>query len=181
MKLPDVDSKQMVQVMGLVGPVVGLIAVRLLLGSGPADAPAAVNAEGASQVETVVEIPTPKLSTQQQAALAWIESHPIEDELTSPMYRESVMAEPEIEPMVDAVPEIEPLANQCRLSSTAGKGNRRVASINGRLYRIGEEVADGWFIVDINVEKRTVMCRHSSGIEEELSADRRNNQDRPYR
>jgi len=174
---------QTVRIMGLVGPLAGLLAVRLLLGSGPAQAPAAaVDAtDAAQQVASVVRVPTPKLSEQQHAALAWIESHPIDDELVSPMYREEAMAEPEIEPMIDEEPEIEPLANRCRLSSTAGKGNRRVASINGRLYRIGEEVADGWFIVDINVEKRTVLCRHTSGIEEELRADHRNGPHHPSR
>lgn len=68
---------------------------------------------------------------------------------------------------IPAIPE-SPIAHLV-LNSVAGTGDRVMASINNRVYRVGQEPVPGWVVRSIDTKRRTVVLGHSSGAVGTLS------------
>jgi len=161
------NRTEVIPAMALVGPLAVLFVIRVLLGNGPMPSPAATEPSDPTYdlQNAAANTSTISLTKKQQDALAWLSSHPLPTEFASPMYHPPASDDsPNLSQEYGTEKKIAPLAESAHLSSVAGMGKRAVASINGRLYRIGDELPNGWTITKIDVVNRQVTCQHSTGI-----------------
>ena len=160
------DRTEVIPAMALVGPLAVLIVIRVFLGNGPMPSPAATESSDPTYdlQNSAANTSTISLTKKQQDALAWLSGHPLPTEFESPMYHPLADESPNPSQDYDAEKKITPLTESVHLSSVAGTGKRAVASINGKLYRIGDEFLKGWTITKIDVVNRQVTCQHTTGI-----------------
>lgn len=162
MNMPD--RSRVMPVAGILAPVCAVIAARVLFSAGPSVAPAAEPA-----VPTQLNLtPTPPasvaLTTEQTAALRYVTQTPPAREVDSPMARPQ---EPEVEPVRPV--QVEPdrpaydPTQDLELSSVVGAGERAFASINGRIFRLGEQVLEEWTLTSVDVRNRTATLTHADG------------------
>lgn len=148
----------------LAGPVLALSALKLVLSATPSIAPAAM-----TQPEvTPPQAPTPTTapSEAQLKASAFLESWSAPKSVRNPMHLPPApiaQIAPEATPVPtapDAAPEPQP---KFAVGAIAGTPGNAIASINGRVHRVGDIIAPGWTIRDIDVAKRLVRVDGPGG------------------
>lgn len=169
MRLSGRAKQQVLWIAAASGPVFAVQAVRLLLGTGPA-------AAGAAQPDVAAEPPasyaaagpSAPLDDAQHRAIEWIDGGSWRDALArSPMHRpEGARPAPVV--VTDGVPKM--VVPTLRLGGIVTRGSDAIASINNRLFTVGDEPAQGWRIERIELTMRTVVFRGPDGRIVELSA-----------
>lgn len=151
------------------GPILAVQAARIVLGTGPAAAGAAPIVEApAPPMAVPAATPLTKLSDAQRRAIEWIDGQTWQDALErSPMHRpEGARPAPVV--VTDGVPRI--VVPSLRLGGIVTRGTDAIASINNRLFSVGDEPARGWRIERIDQTTRTVIFIGPDGRVVELSA-----------
>lgn len=151
-------------------PVVAVQAVRLLTASGPQSAVAASPSPMPAAAAPTVHAASPATITEEQRrALAWlatIEARP--GMLRSPM----CVTEPPAAAAPTTIAPVEELPlPTLRLGGVVSRGKDSVASINSRLFAVGDEPAEGWLIQSIDGAKRSVHLRRFDGKRIELTSN----------
>ena len=153
------DKRRLGWAAAVVAPLVCVQLVRMMDG-GLAQAPAAVvPAPGAAVAPPIV---ARRLTPEQTAAVKFLQDDGRSEVLQSPMnHPPRTVAAPVAEP-TPAQPTVDPVTT---LSVTAimGTDTQAFASIGHTLRRVGDEVAPGWRVAEINAKLRTVLLRHSDG------------------
>ena len=158
----------------LLAPLLAVQSVRYLV-IGDAH-PFAAGAAMQTTTMTPVAMPdAPKPPTSAQAKAAqWLNGRTVALNLHSPMDRPDPVATPAPTPIAEPVAPIAP-APAPRLDDTprhlvltgilggAGESARSLASINHRIYRVGEEVVTGWRVTSIDSKRRSVTLSHQDG------------------
>ena len=151
------DSRSKVRlgwVAAAAAPIVAVQAARLLSGGDPGLASAAVPPMVAAPVAIVEPVPQQVVTPEQQRALDWLTARRLEQAaVRSPI--EVTVARVADAPRPSAVEEEVPLP-KLRLGGIASRGKNVVASINNRLFAVGDEPAEGWTITEIDAEARAV-------------------------
>ena len=165
MTLHHPDLSRLLPVVCILAPVCAVVAARVCFTVGPAEAPAAVPAGQLLPSLTTASTPgRTRLTDSQTAALAYLGSLQRGDELDSPMARPSAPAAGPIskDPGQPAMPSYDP-TQDLALSSVMGTGPRAIASISGRIYRLGEEIIAGWTLTSVDVRNRTATLTNADG------------------
>lgn len=170
--LEDAAWSRWLPLAGIVAPLVAVAGARVLLSAGPAEAPAADLEPAASLVVAPVPASAPALTDDQRAVLEHLRtSGPIGPD-ASPMRRPAPAAKPTSAPQPAAGPDTSP-SDVLTLNAVVGSGTRALASIDNRIYRLGDEPLAGWRIESIEASARRVVLRNgSSGEEAVLSYNR---------
>lgn len=167
-------SGRFMPLVGILAPMAAVLAARVLSATGPAEAPAAELEPTGAPAAMLQATPTaPSLTHEQAAAVEYVAALAQQEITRSPMMRPA--PEPEIEPTpetVRAAPPSEDPRDDLTLLSVVGKGDRAIASISGRIYRLGDEVVEGWRIQAIDVRERRVTLAHADGRECILEPER---------
>ena len=136
MKLPR--RSVMAEVAAVGAPLVVFLGVRMLL----APAPASVGAMPVAALPAADGVPqsSPKPTPEPERALKWIRALPA-GPLSSPMLHPRVNVPAEPSDPEDSSPQ-DPLAG-LKLNGVLGSGDKGLATISGKIYRIGDEVRLG--------------------------------------
>ena len=140
-------------------PLAILALVKLLIGFGP------VESEAVNQDQAQADQTAQAVDGVDKAMNAWIASLDIKPNMRSPMDHGPTQ---QVEPIVpiDSVyrPPVfrNPLAN-AKLTSVMGSGSNGLASIDGKLYAVGDQPAPGCRIVVIDARERFVQIELPSG------------------
>ena len=161
------NLSRLLPIAGIVGPVSAVLIARAMLSIGPNEAPAAEVQDQHALGAAPIVVPA-RVTDAQRAALAYFPQLPAAGNVRSPMMAPIVDERPEPVPERQAEKLDDP-SRMLVLNSVVGKGDRALASIDNRIYRVGEEPMPGWTILVINAADRTVLLRHSSGTEAILS------------
>lgn len=143
----------------LATPFAILVVVKLLSGFGP------VESEAENQDQSQVDQTSQAVGGVDKAVSAWIASLDIKPDMRSPMdHGPTQQVEPivPIEPASRAPVFHNPLES-AKLTSVMGSGSNGLASINGKLYAVGDEPAPGCRIVVIDARGRFVQIELPSG------------------
>ena len=174
MNLRSPGSGRYLPLAGILAPMAAVLAARVLSSTGPAEAPAA-EPEPASTPAAVLQptVAAPPLTDGQAAAVEYAAGLAGRAITRSPMVRPAPeqTTEPKTETLRAAPPPKDPV-DDLTLLSVVGKGDRAIASISGRIYRLGDEVVDGWRIQAIDVRERRVTLAHADGRECILKPER---------
>lgn len=152
---------------GILAPMGAVIVARVFFAAGPAEAPAAqASAAPLPTVGLTAAVAPPVLTDSQRAAIRYMDSLRDLGASRSPMARPEPPATtpPKLGTVAPAPPPDNP-ADDLTLNSLLGQGDRAVASISGRLYRVGGEVASGWRLTAVDVRARRVTLTHTDGRE----------------
>ncbi len=137
--------------LALVTPLALLAALRFLGGTGPASAPAASLAPPIA-VPASTSAPTPK----QSIAAAWLAAWTPPDQIESPMLHPRHEEQAAAPTPTSHAPAPQPTTPQFTVKTIMGSGDRVMASINGKVYRVGGEPAPGWKITAIDAATKRV-------------------------
>jgi len=149
-------------------PIVAVQVARLLAGGGPGHAAAAIPQPALPTAPATVEAAPLVLTAEQSRALEWLTSRRVQQTtLRSPIDVHVPQIRADVLP--SAVEEELPLP-KLRLGGVASRGRDTVASINNRLYAIGDEPAQGWTITAIDGQTRTLSLERFDGQKFELSS-----------
>lgn len=162
----------------MIAPVLAAAALRFLSDAGPATAPAAIVALSESTLDPAANSADAAAATgpgrepmnvSVSAAIRarqWLSNWTVPPDLTSPMLHPSPAPEeapapaPEIAPAPTPPPAADPTFT---VTSILGAGQRAMASINGRVCRIGDEPAPGWRITAIDPVAKKVEIAAPDG------------------
>ncbi len=165
MNVKHLSTGQLLQLAGIVTPIAAVAAVRVVLGLGPDESPAAtIESTAVIPIESDPETQTTQATEAQKAAMAFILEHDGDDLVRSPMVKS--VAPTDV--VASSGPELlepaqhDPIAHLV-LTSIVGQGARSFASLNGRVYRIGDEVVQGWRITTIDPGSREVLLTNKTG------------------
>lgn len=115
--------------------------------------------------QLVQELPElAELTDAQRRAISWQESAPTNPQQQNPFAREEAVVE------APKGPDPETEASRFVVSSVLGRGRGAMASINQRIFKIGDELDESWRVVSIDSVRRTVTVEHTDGVQVELSA-----------
>ncbi len=130
-------------------------------GAQPAEAPAAVvSVEDAGDDDVSLELDRPR-SEEEAASLAWMESVSMVGPMRSPMVKPSTREDEGAgSERTASVVRVEPTFE---IGSIIGTGSRGAAMIDGEIRRLGDEVAAGWTLVDIDARAQTVTIASEKG------------------
>lgn len=150
-------------------PLVTVQAMRLLMSPGPqAAAAAAPAAETPGSNPTAQPAAPAALTDEQQRAIQWLaEIEAREATVRSPM---NVPEPPVSTTPAPVMPANEPAMPKLRLGGVVSRGADSVASINSRLFAVGDEPAEGWTIQAIDGAKRAVRLQRIDGKRIELTS-----------
>lgn len=158
----------------LLAPALIVQLVRTGLGSAPV-ATAAAATQPAPAIPQLTTAAPPTLTDTQRRALAWVLAQPNTSPIRSPMDFPDpvpvVIADPAPAPTVPANATVpaEPLITPTfqitgMIGSAPNVGiERALASINHRIYRVGDEVSKGWIVHEIDSRNRTVTLHGPDG------------------
>lgn len=174
MNISTPGSGRFMPLVGILAPMAAVLAARVLSATGPAEAPAA-ELEPTDTPAAMLQgmVATPPLTDEQTAVVEYVAALAQQVITRSPMMRPA--PEPKVEPTtgtVRAAPPPEDPSDDLTLLSVLGKGDRAIASISGRIYRLGDEVVEGWRIQAIDVRERRVTLAHADGRECILKPER---------
>lgn len=179
LKLDQRTKTKAAWVATLLSPLIAVQGVRyLVIGeASPVSAGAAVSG-GQMMPATVAETAKPLTAAQTKAA-QWLASRTVALNLRSPMdMPDPVAKSPMPEPVVEVpetptpAPADDDTPRHLVLTSIlggAGETSRSLASINHKIYRVGDEVTAGWRVTSIDSKKRTVVIAHEDGRTLELA------------
>lgn len=162
MKFDRLSPSKIMPLAGILTPIAAVAVARMVLGGGPAEAPAAGIDDTVDPVVSGVGMVTKPLTETQNSALTYLRTHSEPRPLRSPM------AKPSAPLIVEDTPEhLEPRpddpSEHLVLTSIVGKGKRALASLSGKVYRVGDEVGPSWHITDINTAKREIIITSDDG------------------
>lgn len=165
------NRSRLVALGALLGPVAALWGMKLLVGAGPAHAPAAMESLASQQQTPALPAARGEHERHAQAYLAnWV----MPPGVRSPMNYPPAPPEPVHEPVVAiAAPETpkEPapafMVNTIFATPAGG-----MATINGKVRRVGDALANGWKVESVDVRTRIVRLAGPGGATMELSAKR---------
>lgn len=134
---------------------------------------------GAVQVNTPVIVPTAgetvvALSPEQQKAAEWLRLLPPKYDLATPLNHIEAQAAPPKPKPVDEAPVVR--ANPIeglKLSAVMGNENDQLASINGKIYRIGDAVRPGLKLTGIDHRRSRIVLTDSEGATYEIKRDQK--------
>lgn len=173
LKLDQRTKTKAAWVATLLSPLIAVQGVRyLVIGeASPVSAGAAVSG-GQMMPATAAEAAKPLTAAQTKAA-QWLASRTVALNLRSPMdMPDPVAPTPMPEPVVKVpeaptpAPKDDDTPHHLVLTSIlggAGESSRSLASINHRIYRVGDEVAPGWRLSAIDSKKREIVLSNSDG------------------
>ncbi len=164
--MPALSSRTKARVLffaTMLAPIVIVQGARVLLGGTPVSSASAANADPGL---AITPPPAAPLTDAQRRAITWIAGQPASLPLRSPMDRPDpppIIVHLPITPAPEpAIPQpTQPPAPTFILSaiigsSSSGGSEQALASINHRIYRVGDEITRGWRIADIDSRSRTV-------------------------
>lgn len=135
-------------------------------------------AAAADATETPVQVvrPAPKPSAVQQRALDWLRGRDfskITDPFASAVVAKAPTNEIHIQPIAEPEPEPPPELREPipTLELTGVMDGRRgpLASINRKIWRLGDEVVPGWTLEAVDARRKVVTVRSTLGNALELS------------
>lgn len=143
----------------LATPFAILVLVKLLSGFGP------VESEAENQDQSQADQTSQAVDEVDKTVSAWIASIDIRPDMRSPMDHGPTQ---QVEPIIpiEAVrlaPVFHNPLENAKLTSVMGSGSNGLASINGKLYAVGDEPAPGCRIVAIDARQRFVQIELPSG------------------
>lgn len=152
------------------GPIVAVQAARFVLGGGPVGASAAMPAPSTTVAPAPAAASAPiALSEAQRRAIQWLSSEAcLSAAARSPMHRPDaprpvVRIEPASEEPREELPPL-------RLGGIIQRSTGAVASINNRLFSVGDQPVQGWTVERIDHEDRRVIFRCDDGRAAELTS-----------
>lgn len=164
MNLPRIKRDHLVLLALAAAPAVVAQGLRLADLTSPRAASAASTAPVAAAPQAPLGTPTPA----QAKAAEWIatqDARSLRDPFVPPALPEldaapsatQVVTAPE---HATATPGRVP---QFRLTGVIERGQKPLAAINGKVFRVGEEVAPGWTLISVHGGDRSVEIRHEDG------------------
>lgn len=175
--MPAISPKTTAKVLffaTMLAPALIVQLVRSGLGSAPVATAAAATQPAPAVTQLATASPHP-LTDAQKRALAWVLQQPNAMPIRSPMDfpdpAPAIIPDPAPAPVVPAqaaVP-LEPVITPAfhitgMIGSAPNVGiERALASINHRIYRVGDEVSKGWIVHDIDSRNRTVTLHGPDG------------------
>lgn len=165
---------------GLIGlgsvaaPVIGFFVLKQVIGLGPAPTTAGPTSMPGSP--NLTSAPPPAPSAEQKAALAWLASQKLNEDLGNPL-EISPVAVPVPEPAAATPPASEPAPRVdpfegLRLSAVLAMGEGQWASINGKVHRVGDSVRLGFTVKAIDAAGQRVEIQGPDGETRWLQRDR---------
>lgn len=175
--MPALSSKTKAKLLffaTMLAPVLIVQLVRSGFGSAPvATAAAAVDPTAAPPAPAPA--PARPLTDAQQRALAWVlaqpNTSPIRSPMDSPDPAPAIVHDPipaPVESVKAAIPDEQVITPAFHITGIIGNATsvgieRTLASINHRIYRVGDEVTKGWVVHDIDSRNRTVTLHGPDG------------------
>jgi hypothetical protein len=163
----DNRRKLLAQAGAVGGPLLLLLGARVVMAP-----PAPVNAQSALRhVEPSPPASPPPLTKQQEAAARWIQSLELDSSLRSPFstLRPSGSAAPIIP---ETAPNSGSVTAGLQLRSVMGRGAVSIASINGRIYKMNDQVRPGLRLHSIDLQAQSVELLGADGTVHVLKCDR---------
>ena len=147
-------------------PLALALVARLGLGGPPATAGAATQSESP---DIVAPASMPVLSEQQERVRLYAQAALAQPFAASPMHRMKSTAP--IEPSAPEVRKVEsvPATPHFEVTAVVVSSRQSLATINGKLRRIGDEVAPGWRLAQIDKVKGVLMITGDDGRHVEIS------------
>jgi hypothetical protein len=142
---------------------------------GPAPASAST-AVGEVSIFTPAPTPPAEPTPGQAAALAWLRAQESVPWTGDPFATQVAPAHTEPVPIKDVVPaasaptDAQAKPPEIKVSGFMGKGDSAMVTLNRRVRRVGDEIASGWTLIEIDPIARRVRLRHSSGVVAEVQA-----------
>jgi len=123
---------------------------------GSAVAPGTTIAEGA-----LSQAPTVKPSAKQLAAAMFVLAYKPGGLANSPMLQlpATAVEEPRAQPSVTASQSVSPGGPKLRITAMMGSGPTAIAVVNGRAVRVGDKLANGYVIANIDVSGGSISLR----------------------
>ncbi len=155
-------------------PVLAAMVIRWAVGSQPLEVAAASSIQ--MEAPPSVTMSTPPLTEQQQAAKKFALQALEQSFGSSPMNQPTV-----IPVVIEQTPDVElvpkPVAQQAALptfdvTSILVSTRHQLATINGKLYRIGDEIVPGWRLESIDAVRSVVMIAPEIGSSIEAAVRR---------
>lgn len=156
-------------------PIAAAQLARVIDRFGPAPASASSDVR---EVSVVTPPPTPPAepTPRQAAALAWLRAQESVPWTGDPFETQVGAAHNVPVPIKDVEPAASvPIATpakppEIKISGFMGKGDSAMVTLNRRVRRVGDEIASGWTLVEVDPLARLVRLRHSSGVVAEVVA-----------
>ncbi|MBL8744830.1 MAG: hypothetical protein JNK58_00585 [Phycisphaerae bacterium] len=146
-------------VVALLAPILAFAVILFVSQAGPASAPA-------SPAPTVaIAEPTSTLTKEQARAASWLASWTRPDRIESPMLYPTRRPQEAAPEAPAEAPAAEPAASipEFVVKTVMGSGDRAMASINGKVYRVGDEPIPGWKIVSMDSKAKRVELSGPGG------------------
>ncbi|GJM18830.1 MAG: hypothetical protein DHS20C14_10430 [Phycisphaeraceae bacterium] len=164
--------EQLYVIIGVGVPGLAVVGVRFM-GEGAAAAQAGEVAPGPIQLPRI-EHQSPSLDSPRERALTYARQLTPREDIDSPFTPASVV---EIdrggrETTAPNGRAARPTTSGVRFTAIYSTGERLLAVIDGRSWRIGNQVSPGWVIDQISPATQQVRLRHTSGATETLSLHR---------
>jgi hypothetical protein len=165
--------RRTVATIALLAPVLVVQGFRAVSGWNVADSSASV-ARPVEQAAPAPVQPAP-LSNQAKRVQEWLTARGPIDIKRSPMdhpppVKAAQQPEPvEAEPAPDPKTVVKMPTNKYQLSAIVGGGSTNMASISGKIYRLGEDIETGWTIISIQPRRMIVVLSGPDGQVVELS------------
>ncbi len=176
------SHRRLLEVGALAAPILIVQAMGYLFAAGPAPAPAAGPPTTETPAEPIAAGAPAKLTDEQARAADWLAKRPPLGDLHSPFDARAnsppppppvtnpstpVVTPPD--PRGDPKPPPRQLAPPpMRLTAIIVSNDLRMAVIDGKVLRVGQEVAPGWIVSDINARGDLVKVTGSDGQTIEL-------------
>jgi hypothetical protein len=165
------NRSRLVALGALLGPVAALWGMKLVVGGGPAEAPAAIASVSAEPQASALP---PARGESQLRAEEYLAGWVMPPGVRSPMNHPPAPVEPVPEavmppPALVASKEPAPAFAVNTIFATPAGG---MATINGKVRRVGDALANGWKVESVDVKGRVVHLSGPGGATMELSAKR---------
>lgn len=171
MSIPHRQKSRLIALAALLGPIGAIWCVKTFVGAGPAHAPAALTPVDQPAAQAPVE---PVRIAEQKSADEYLSRWVMPPAVRSPMNHPPAPDEPPPAAPVEqrapvAATEPPPVVAVSSIFRTAGGA---MASINGKIRRVGDPIANGWKVKDVNVQTRTVTLEGPAGATLEVVSRR---------
>ena len=159
------DAKTKIVTFGMfLLPLILVKATALMLGQGPDTATAGGGPNNDAATTAIIDPVTREWTEQQLAATRHIELLRTKDFGPSPLLHQQPPPRPNSTRPPDT-PRIHPPPDvSVKTILKTSRGN--IALINGRLYRVGGKIGDGWIVMVIDADARLVLIKHEDSGEE---------------